>query len=387
MGMKFLQNKTKTRIISCFVIFVTILWFLPMNLINAEGSSTSPEPASAASETTADNSLESGATGETSAQPPESQATETTVETTPGEVTETTPGGVTETTSQDSTEPIGGGAAETTIPETTVETVPKVEKDVNLILEVIMPDVEISAGTSFKYIIKLTNSGQTDANNVLVKSQLPENISCIVSPFGRFDEITNTISWNIGKFAAGESIILEAEAGISSVIADGLLKTVKTTASCDELLIPGSILTDFTVKNAPLTLSKESTSAEDEIIPGADTGNSAETDETVETTGETLTTETAETTEETIETTPESTTEESITEESTEASETIVTEDTGITTTGTAQTEMLTAPEVANPLVITMSDNPDPVGPGTKCDLYYKLYKFGIASFNRGYYY
>jgi len=125
--MKYHENKFMTKFLVFFIILTLFLWLIPGNLIYGEDGQEEPPP-----ETTVGEE-ESPPTDEQGDIPPE----ETTGETDTGETTppEETPDILEEET---------GGQPVLTI-------------------EIVLPQDSFDAGSSFTYLLKLTNNGDGDA--------------------------------------------------------------------------------------------------------------------------------------------------------------------------------------------------------------------------------
>ena len=354
--MNYLKNKITKRIVIFFVILAMVFWLMPGNLIFGEGEgSDSSGGDQTIEETSPPVTTEDTAPATTEEEVTPPATDETTVDTTATDQT------------IDTTEDTG--SAETT-DDTTTDTT-EVAQPV-LTIELILPSAIIDAGSNFKYKLRLTNNGIGEATNVSLKTHIPENVTYISNTTnGKFDEDTNNITWNFPKFAAGDSLETEIEVGVPTVIASDELKTITASIECAEIATPGSIKTEFTVKSLEVA-ADNSNNADGSVTQdgpngpetsgGTDTatttGESAVTTDTIAvTTDTTTTTETTETTtEESVNSTDTTTTDTSTTDITT-------TETTAAATNGIVE-EIVTEETVPNPLTITMTDNPDPVGAG-----------------------
>ena len=87
----------------------------------------------------------------------------------------------------------GNTAAEVTRTVDVVET--------KLTIELILSSNTFDAGSIFKYKLKLSNIGTTDATDVTLQTHIPENIIYISNKLnGDFNKDTNNVTWNFSKF-------------------------------------------------------------------------------------------------------------------------------------------------------------------------------------------
>ena len=187
--------------------------------------------------------------------PPGTTTTETTIPPDPTTTTETTivldetttTLNESSTTIDETTTTLGDSSSSTESTETDSEE--PVDLQPVLKLEIISNSSVANSGEDFVYKVKLTNTGNADANNINIQSHIPENFGFVsASNNGIFNPEISNVVWEIGSLSPGS--IFESEVRISTplMLADGTTKTLTVMVKSDELPI-GSTSADFTVSN------------------------------------------------------------------------------------------------------------------------------------------
>jgi len=142
--------------------------------------------------------------------PPGTTTTETTIPPDPTTTTETTivldetttTLNESSTTIDETTTTLGDSSSSTESTETDSEE--PVDLQPVLKLEIISNSSVANSGEDFVYKVKLTNTGNADANNINIQSHIPENFGFVsASNNGIFNPEISNVVWEIGSLSPG----------------------------------------------------------------------------------------------------------------------------------------------------------------------------------------